>query len=105
MARRRLTDAEREERRRRDRERSRQAVERLRTSEGWQRWLSLRRHFHRYSLGNQLLIALQKPEATRVTGFRTWLKLGYAVRRGERAIRIWVPMQVRERDSDDPKAK
>ena len=44
----------------------------------------------RYSLGNQLLIALQDPDATRVAGFRAWLKLGYCVRRGESTrIRVW----------------
>lgn len=43
-------------------------------------------------MSNQLLIALQKPEATRVAGFRAWLRLGYCVRRGEQALRVWVPM-------------
>jgi hypothetical protein len=27
-----------------------------------------------------------------VAGFRAWLKLGYCVRRGERALRIWAPI-------------
>ena len=58
---------------------------------GWQQWLAARRHFHAYSLANQLLIAMQKPEATRVAGFRAWLKLGYCVRKGESALRIWCP--------------
>ncbi len=88
----RLTDEERAERRRADREFAREAVERLRTSEGWQTWLASRRHFHRYTLTNQLLIAMQRSDATRVAGFRAWLKLGYAVRRGQKAIRIWVPI-------------
>jgi len=92
MARRQLSDDERAARREADRHKAREAVEALKTSDGWQRWLRLRRHFHRYSLANQLLIALQKPDATWVAGFRAWLKLGYAVRRGERAIRIWVPI-------------
>jgi antirestriction protein ArdC len=86
-----LTDAERAERRRVDRAFARQAVEQLRSSEGWQRWLASRRHFHAYSLANQLLIAMQKPDATHVAGFRAWLRLGYCVRKGERAIRIWCP--------------
>jgi antirestriction protein ArdC len=86
-----LTDAERAERRRVDRAFARQAVEQLRSSEGWQEWLISRRHFHAYSLANQLLIAMQKPDATRVAGFRAWLRLGYCVRKGERAIRIWCP--------------
>jgi antirestriction protein ArdC len=67
------------------------AIEQLRSSEGWQRWLRVRRHFHSYSLHNQLLIAFQRPGATRVAGFRRWLQLGYAVRKGERGIRIWAP--------------
>jgi N-terminal domain of anti-restriction factor ArdC/IrrE N-terminal-like domain len=75
-----------------EREFARRAVEQLRSSEGWQRWLATRRHFHRYSLTNQLLISMQRPDATCVAGFRAWLKLGYCVRRGERAIRIWVPL-------------
>jgi antirestriction protein ArdC len=87
-----LSDSQRAERRRADREFARQAVEQLRSTGGWQRWLAGRRHFHRYSLANQLLIAMQRPEATRVAGFRAWLRLGYCVRKGERAIRIWVPI-------------
>jgi hypothetical protein len=78
-----LTDAERAERRRVDRAFARQAVEQLRSSEGWQRWLASRRRFHAYSLANQLLIAMQKPDATHVAGFRAWLRLGYCVRKGE----------------------
>jgi antirestriction protein ArdC len=85
------TDSERAERRAAEREQMREAVEALRTSEGWQRWLGARRHFHAYSFHNQLLIAMQCPEATRVAGFRRWLELGYAVRKGEHAIRIWAP--------------
>lgn len=87
-----LTDSERKQRREQDRQFAQQAVERLRQSDGWQAWLSSRRHFHEYSFTNQLLIAHQQPEATRVAGFRAWLKLGYAVERGQKAIRIWVPM-------------
>jgi antirestriction protein ArdC len=87
----RLTDEERAERRARDREYAQQAVQRLRSSEGWQQWLHTRAAFHTYSLGNQLLIAMQHPAATRVAGFRAWLKLGYCVRKGEKGVRIWAP--------------
>lgn len=88
---RRPTEAERDRRRADEREQMREAVEALQTSEGWQRWLRLRRHFHSYSFRNQLLIALQCPEATRVAGFRRWLELGYAVRKGEHGIKIAAP--------------
>ncbi len=89
--RRQLTDEERAKRRERDREYARHAVERLRSSEGWKAWLTARAIFHSYSLGNQLLIAMQRPTATRVAGFQAWLRLGYCVSRGETAIRIWAP--------------
>jgi len=98
-----LSDEERAERRRADREHARGAVERLRSSQGWQQWLATRRHFHAYSLGNQLLIAMARPTATRVAGFRAWLELGYAVRKrpdevpeGQWAIRIWAPCPLAE---------
>src|SRR3954471_12862854 len=55
-----LSEAEREQRRAADRAFVQQAVEQLRSSDGWQRWLATRRHFHSYSLRNQLLIAMQK---------------------------------------------
>jgi hypothetical protein len=67
-----LSEADRAQRREADRQRSIQAVEALRSSSGWQEWLAARRHFHSYSLSNQLLIAMQCPQATRVAGFRAW---------------------------------
>jgi hypothetical protein len=63
-----------------EREQMKAAIAALQTSEGWRRWLRARRYFHKYSLPNQLLIAHQCPDATRVAGFRAWLKLGYCVR-------------------------
>lgn len=89
--RRKLTDDERAEKREAERKLMAQAIEELRSSEGWQRWLKVRRHFHHYSLPNQLLISGQCPDATHVAGFRSWLDLGYAVRKGEHGIRIWAP--------------
>jgi hypothetical protein len=53
-----LTDDERAERRAQDREYARQAVEQLRSSDGWNAWLTARASFRNYSLGNQLLIAM-----------------------------------------------
>jgi antirestriction protein ArdC len=56
--------------------------------------------FHRYSLNNQALIASQCPQASHVAGYRTWQKLGYQVRKGERGIRILAPRPY-TRTSDD----
>src|SRR5262249_46320463 len=73
----------------------------LLSTEGWQRWVRVRSSngLARYSFHNQLLIALQCPEASYVAGFRAFLKLNRCVRRGEGAIRILAPMSVRGRDA------
>ncbi len=60
-------------------------------SEHLERYLAFASRFHRYSPANQLLIYLQKPEATRVAGYKTWQKLGYQVGKGEKGIRILAP--------------
>jgi hypothetical protein len=65
------------------------------TSETWQRYLECQSRFHRYSFSNVLLIVAQCPEASRVAGFKTWLKMGRHVRRGEEAIRILAPLMYR----------
>lgn len=103
MARTTSTDAERAARRQADRQRLEQAARALLSSDGWQRWMRVRatNGLARYSLGNQLLIALQKPDATFVAGFRAFLKLNRCVRKGEKAIRILAPMTVRRDDNDD----
>jgi len=93
------TDAERNARRNADRARLEEAARELLSSEGWQRWVNTRRSFHRYSLNNQLLIALQRPDATHVAGFRAWLKLNRCVRKGERGIRIFAPMTIRDKNA------
>lgn len=99
-SRRRLTDVEREERRERDRQRLHQATQQLLDSDGWQRWVRVRARsgLSRYSVNNQLLIALACPDATYVCGFRSWLQLGYQVRKGEKAIWILAPMSIKSRD-------
>jgi hypothetical protein len=97
------SEAEREERREAHRRQLTEAVEALLSSEGWARWVRARARngLRRYSLNNQLLIALQRPEASYVCGFKAWIELGYCVRKGERAIRILAPMKVKLAD-DDP---
>lgn len=47
--------------------------------------------FWEYSFGNQILIMLQRPGATRVAGFNTWKDLGRYVKAGERGIAILAP--------------
>jgi antirestriction factor ArdC-like protein len=98
-----LSELEREERRRQDRERLQRAAEELLCSEGWARWVRVRAMFRSYSAGNCMLLALQCHERgmvpQRVAGFRTWLKLGRWVRKNEKALRILAPVSVKERDA------
>jgi hypothetical protein len=98
----RLSDQERDERRRQDRERLQQAARELLSSEGWGHWVKTRAMFHSYSAGNCMLLATQAHERgialTHVAGFRTWLKLGRSVRKGETALRILAPITINERD-------
>ena len=79
-----------------ERERVDAACKALLTSEGWRRWIRARSVFRSYSFNNQLLIALQAPEATRVAGFQAWRTLGRQVRKGETSIRIYAPMPYRK---------
>ena len=64
-------------------------LDELTSSEGWSRFLAIATGFHRYSLSNVLLILSQRPNATRVAGFRQWQARGRQVRKGERAIKIF----------------
>ncbi len=68
------------------------AVGAIQDSESFRRWLDISSRFHNYSLGNQLLIAMQRPDATYVAGFHAWLKLGRHVLKGEKGIKIMVPL-------------
>ena len=61
------------------------------SSEQWARMLTAAARFHSYSPANVLLILRQRPDATRVAGYRTWRELGRQVRRGEHGIAILAP--------------
>jgi hypothetical protein len=62
-------------------------------------YLAAMGRFHRYSLRNALLIAVQRPDARQVAGFRTWRRLGRVVRKGERGIAILAPVVRRKREA------
>jgi hypothetical protein len=80
------------------------AVGALTHTERWRRMLDVAARFHHYSPNNVLLIAVQRPDATLVAGYRTWAQLGRQVQRGERGIGILAPVVARrepEPDTDD----
>jgi hypothetical protein len=69
-----------------------QAVGQIQDSETFRRYLDVQARFHHYSPNNAALILLQRPDATRVAGYNDWLRMHRYVRRGEKAIKIIVPM-------------
>lgn len=64
-------------------------LEELTSTEGWARFLAFATEFHSYSVSNVLLILSQRPDASRVAGFRQWQERGRQVRKGERSIKIF----------------
>ncbi|HLG99944.1 MAG TPA: ArdC family protein [Bryobacteraceae bacterium] len=74
------------------------AIEQLRRaleaghSERLKGYLAAMARFRRYSWGNVILIASQKPNATHVAGFHAWHKLGRFVKKGGKGILILAPI-------------
>jgi antirestriction protein ArdC len=76
------------------------AVDDVRASEAFKAYLAVQARFHRYSWHNSMLIAMQRPDATRVAGYKTWQSLGRQVCKGERGIMIFAPCPWK-RETDD----
>ncbi len=76
------------------------AVDQMAASQDFALWLQARRYHRNYSFRNRLLIGMQRPDATRVMGFRPWLRFGRVVQKGEHGIRILGPIR-RKRLLDD----
>ena len=60
--------------------------------------------FDGYSERNAMLIAMQYPEATDVSGFRAWKDRGRSVKAGEHGIRILAPAGHKDAVEADPDA-
>jgi len=67
-------------------------VETIQQSDNFRLFLSTMAKFHDYSIGNLILIMIQKPAATHVAGFNTWKDLGRWVKSGEKGIAILAPV-------------
>jgi hypothetical protein len=76
-------------------------ISELTTSERWQRYLDVQSRFYSYSPNNVMLIALQKPNATRIAGYKTWQSLDHQVRAKELALRILAPMRYQKDDGPE----
>lgn len=67
------------------------------TSERYQEYLKTMSKFHNYSFNNTLLIAMQRPDATLVTGYRNWQSMGRQVKKGEKGITIIAPAPIKRK--------
>ena len=60
------------------------------------------RRFHRFSIGNQILAAIQLDQKglplSPIASFGRWKALGRSVRKGEKALSLWMPITVKRRD-------
>jgi antirestriction protein ArdC len=68
-----------------------QGVADLFNSEKYQTFLNTMAKFPQYSYNNNLLIMLQRPDATLCQSYTGWKKMGRFVKRGEKGIRILAP--------------
>ncbi len=59
------------------------------------RYLQTLSRFYSYSAHNCALIALQRPDATRVAGYRAWQALGRQVTKGAKGIAILCPAPIK----------
>ena len=76
-------------------------------SDSYKKYLSTMSKFHNYRFNNTFLIAMQKPEAYLVAGYKAWQKnFERHVNKGEKAIRILAPAPYKikeEINNDSPK--
>lgn len=71
------------------------------SSDGYKEYLNFCAKLPRYSVNNQILIMLQKPEATMCQSFGGWKDMNRHVKKGEKGIRILAPAPYKmEREQD-----
>ena len=75
-------------------------VKELWESDKYKEYLKTLSKFHNYSYSNLVLILLQKPHATRVASFKKWKEFNRSVKKGEKAIYIWYPFKVKDKNAE-----
>lgn len=84
-------------------------IQELFESDKFKDFLTCMSKFHNYSLNNTLLIAMQRPDATLVAGYKAWqTDHGRYVRSGEHGIKILAPCKYKvtiesEKEDEDSK--
>ncbi len=84
-------------------------IKELFESEKYMQYLRTMSRFHRYSVNNQMLINMQRPDATAVAGFNKWRdQFGRSVKKGEKGIKIIAPTPFKKKIEEmklDPDTK
>ncbi len=84
-------------------------IKNLFESDKYKQYLQTMSRFHRYSVNNQMLIYMQKPNATLVAGFNKWRdQFGRNVKKGEKGIKIIAPTPYKKKIEEtklDPDTK
>lgn len=84
-------------------------IKELFESDKYKQYLQTMSRFHRYSVNNQMLIYMQKPNATLVAGFNKWRdQFGRNVKKGEKGIKIIAPTPYKKKIEEtklDPDTK
>lgn len=84
-------------------------IKELFASDKYAQYLQVMSRFHRYSVNNQMLIYLQKPDATLVAGFNKWKdQFQRNVMKGEKGIKIIAPTPFKKKIEEqkvDPDTK
>lgn len=73
----------------------------VKKSEAFTTFMGVMSKFHNYSFYNQMLIAMQNPDATLVAGYKTWQGMSRQVQKGEKSIRILAPGQSKCKETDE----
>ncbi len=86
-----------------------QGIQELFESDKYMQYLRTMSRFHRYSVNNQMLIHMQRPDATHVAGFNKWRdQFGRSVKKGEKGIKIIAPTPFKKKIEEmklDPDTK
>lgn len=68
-----------------------QGVKDVFQGENYKNYLNVMAKFPRYSINNQMLIMMQKPDASLCQSFTAWKEMGRYVKKGEKGISILAP--------------
>lgn len=79
-----------------------EGVEDIQGSQSFREFLLTMSKFHDYSIGNLILIAIQRKDATQVAGFTTWKEMSRWVKKGEHGIAILAPCFPPKEKKTDP---